>query len=190
MKMKMKMKMRRRMAAVVVAAFTAGVAGCTSTSGGHSFTTSGGSSGGSSGRSSDGSSGGDSSGGSGSASTSATTPGPLGVVGVTLRGTNGSARVSCIDIDTEFEIYPEAGGLAWTASPRDTPIDLGNKQVRAPLAGVSITPAQGVLAPGQHIVVHVSGSVPKPAKQFWVWVTAPNGTGLGGRDVGFSCNGR
>lgn len=175
------MEMKRTMAAVVVVTCTVSVAACTSTSGGRSFTTSGGSSGGSSGGTPS---------RSGPASTSATTPGPLGVVGVTLRGTNGSARVSCSDIDTEFEIYPEAGSLAWTASPRDTPIDLGNKQVRAPLAGVSITPAKGVLAPGEHAVVHVSGSVAKPAKQFWVWVTAPNGTGLGGRDVVFSCNGR
>jgi hypothetical protein len=126
----------------------------------------------------------------GPASATTSTADPVGVVAVTLRGTNGSDRVSCGNINTEFAVYPESGSIAWAASPRDTPIDLGNPQVRAPLSGVTVTPAHGVLGPGQRTVVHVTGSVAAPAKTFWVWVTAPDSTGLSGRDVVFTCIGR
>ncbi|MFC1436206.1 hypothetical protein ACEZDB_36795 [Streptacidiphilus sp. N1-3] len=124
------------------------------------------------------------------AGSSAPKVGPLGVVAVTLRGTNGSDHVSCSHIDTEFAVYPESGSIQWTASPRDTSIDVGSPQVRAPLPGVALTPAQGILGPDQKAVVHVSGTVDAPAKQFWVWVTAPSTAGVPGRDVIFTCDGR
>ena len=107
-----------------------------------------------------------------------------------MRGTNGSDHVSCSHIDTEFAVYPESGSVEWTASPHDTPIDLGAPQARALLPGVSITPSHGLLDPGQRTAVHVSGTVDQPAQTFWIWITAPGSTGLLGRDVVLTCDGR
>jgi hypothetical protein len=116
-------------------------------------------------------------------------PGYAGTVGTTFRGTHGSPNVNCSAIDTEFLLRPDSGTIQWHATGHDTD-QIYAVQIRAALPDVTIEPASGLLGPGQSQVIHVSGQVAAPAKQFWVWVVAPNSAGAGGQAVEFDCRGR
>ncbi|WP_157554396.1 hypothetical protein [Nocardia crassostreae] len=117
--------------------------------------------------------------------------GPEGIVSVTMRGTSGRYEVSCSDIHTEFKVTPSSGTIQWHATAHDIDISYARQDLRrAVLPDVTISPSSGLLGPGESTVVRVGGSVAKPAKQFWVWVVAPNSAGEGGVAIGFTCTGR
>lgn len=113
-----------------------------------------------------------------------------GIVDVTMRGTNGTDRVSCSDIHSEFLVRPQSGTIRWTATAHDIDISFANGQVRALLPGITVSPAEGLDGPGQNTLVRVTGSVDPPTKRFWIWVVPPNRTGSGGVGVEFTCIGR
>ncbi|WP_433726653.1 hypothetical protein ACQP0C_33845 [Nocardia sp. CA-129566] len=116
---------------------------------------------------------------------------PEGTVSVTLRGTHGSYDVACSDINTEFKVSPSSGTIDWAATAHDIDISFAAQDLRRGLLpAVVVTPAAGLLGPGQSTVVRVRGSVAAPAKKFWIWVIAPNSTGRGGVGVEFTCRAR
>lgn len=100
------------------------------------------------------------------------TPDSTGSVTVTQRGTNGTTRVDCSDIDSELKITAFDGTARWSATSA---------------SGVSISPSSGFLDEGASEVVHVGGSYSGGAG-FDVVVSAPGrGGGSGGVDVPLTC---
>src|SRR5438045_5038970 len=174
--------MKRTMTAVaVVIAATTLVAGCHNT-GSHR----------SAGRPADDQGGVTQTAGSGPAGSPATAssgrPNSDGTVQVTFRGTQGSPNVNCSDINTEFLLSPATGTIKWNATPHDSD-NIYDPQIRAMLPDVTVDPASGLLGPGQSTVIHVRGHVAAPAKEFWIWVVAPNRGGTGGIAVELACRG-
>ncbi|MCL9795831.1 hypothetical protein [Frankia sp. AgKG'84/4] len=99
-------------------------------------------------------------------------PKSTGAVDVSRRGTNGTERVDCADIDSELRISAFNGSVRWTA---------------APAAGVSVSPSSGFLDEGESQVVHVGGSY-AGGGGFTVNVSAPSRSGgSGGVAAAFTC---
>ncbi len=116
--------------------------------------------------------GGGSEGGSGGGSGGITpTPNSTGTVDVSQRGTSGTERVDCADIDSELKISAHDGSVRWTATPA---------------AGVSVSPSSGFLDKGESQIVHVGGSY-SGGGGFSVKVSAPSRSGGGGVASTFVC---
>jgi hypothetical protein len=110
----------------------------------------------------------------------------VGTVFTTMRGTNGSQRVSCDAIATEFKLEPNGGRIRWTAQALDRYTDKP-WEPGSVASGVTVTPSSGVLDPGASQVIRISGSFTGPDRKFWVAVSAPNRTGHSGSTIEFSC---
>ncbi|SNQ49541.1 conserved exported hypothetical protein [Frankia canadensis] len=98
-------------------------------------------------------------------------PDSTGTVDVSRRGTSGTERVDCSNIDSELKISARDGSVRWTA---------------VPAAGVSVSPSSGFLDEGESQVIHVGGRY-TGAQTFTVNVSAPSRAGSSGVPAEFTC---
>lgn len=98
-------------------------------------------------------------------------PDSTGTVDVSQRGTSGTDRVDCSNIDSELKISARDGSVRWTA---------------VPAAGVSVLPSSGFLNEGESQVIHVGGRY-TGAQTFTVNVSAPSRAGSSGVPAEFTC---
>jgi hypothetical protein len=102
-----------------------------------------------------------------------TNPAPksVGTPNVTFRGTDGTERVDCSDIVTEFKVSAFSGRIRWTATSDP---------------GVSVSPSSGELEDGQDVLVSIRGA-DADGDSFEVIVSAPNRAGSAAVGVTFTC---
>jgi hypothetical protein len=119
----------------------------------------------------------------------ATSGRPFGNLTVTMRQTQGTDRVACDAIQSEFAVSMASGdgkvrwtGQVFATSPRQYPF--GADELR----GIALDPATGLLELGQRQLIRVRGTFDGGSgNHFYVVVSAPNSVGTGWSSVEFTC---